>query len=152
VSFAYENGLWGSAFEQGVRVKVPVHTNFGLVARPIFLHQMGGDSYRGDVGGRVELHGSSPVFLNLVRIYGGGGPQVFMAASGLPNARPTFGGGGHFGFEFFYTPRASFFIEIGGTSGAQGSRGAGGTAIAGVSVYPFADAQPPRQMAAVNPR
>jgi hypothetical protein len=60
---------------------------------------------------------------------------------GLPNAKPTAGGGGHFGVEFFSMPKSSFSFEIGGTSGAQGGLGAGGTAIAGVTFYPFAQSQ-----------
>jgi hypothetical protein len=110
VSFAYENGLWGGTFEQGLRVKIPVHPNWGLVLRPIYLHDMEGTSYRGDLGGRLELYGASPVFLNFARIYGGGGVQVFDAVAGVPNAHVVTGGGGHFGFEFFYTPVSSFFI------------------------------------------
>ncbi len=147
VSLSYENGLFGGTFEQGIRVKIPFHANWGMVARPMFLHDVTSASYRGDVGGRLELYGASPVFLNFARIYGGGGAQVFQAVSGLANAKPAMGGGGHFGFEFFYTPRSSFFIEIGGTSGAQGGVGAGGTAIAGVTFYPFAES--PRQVAAL---
>jgi len=71
-------------------------------------------------------------------VYGGGGPQVFMAAAGVPGAKakPTFGGGGHFGLELFFAPHASLFVEIGGTSGAQAGLGAGGTAMAGVQWYP----------------
>jgi hypothetical protein len=141
LSFAYENGLWGGTFEQGLRVKIPVHPNWGFVLRPIYLHDMEGPTYRGDIGGRLELYGASPVFLNLARIYGGGGVQVFDAIAGLPNAHLTTGGGGHFGFELFYMPQSSFFFEIGGTSGAQGGVGAGGTAIAGVTFYPFAESR-----------
>jgi hypothetical protein len=148
VSIGYANGLWGSAFAQALVIKLPLHPHFGFVVRPMAVYE---ESSRVDVGGRVELYGASPVFLNFARIYGGGGVQVFDAVAGLPSAKPTVGGGGHFGFEFFYTPRSSFFIEIGGTSPLQGSVGGGGSAIAGVTFYPFVSFEPPVRAAARCP-
>ncbi len=145
VSISYANGLWGSDFAQALVIKLPLHPHFGFVLRPMAVYEA---SSRVDIGGRVELYGASPVFLNFARIYGGGGAQVFDAVAGLPNAKPTWGGGGHFGFEFFCTPRSSFFIEIGGTSPLQGSVGGGGTAVAGVTFYPFASFEPPVRTAA----
>jgi hypothetical protein len=145
VSLGYANGLWGSDFAQALVIKLPVHPHFGFVLRPMAVYDA---ASRIDLGGRVELYGASPVFLNFARIYGGGGVQVFDAVAGLPNAKPTWGGGGHFGFEFFYTSRSSFFIEIGGTSPLQGRVGGGGTAVAGVTFYPFASFEPPVRAAA----
>jgi hypothetical protein len=138
VSFGYENGLWGSAWVQGLRVKVPFQSRFGMAMRPLALQQVGGGApYRADLGGRVELYGATPVFLNFARIYGGGGPQLFYAVTGLAGSKPIFGGGGHFGFEFFMNQHTSFFAEIGGASGAQHGLGTGGTAMAGVTWYPW---------------
>jgi hypothetical protein len=148
VDLAYANGLWGGTYAQALLVKLPFHPNWGFVLRPMALYDTGDASSRIDLGGRLELYGASPVFLNFARIYGGGGAQVFQAVSGVSGAKPTFGGGGHFGFEFFYTPRSSFFIEIGGTSPAQGGIGGGGTAMAGVTFYLFASSEPPAQAAA----
>jgi hypothetical protein len=145
VSLGYANGLWGSDFAQALVIKLPVHPHYGFVLRPMAVYDA---ASRIDMGGRVELYGASPVFMNFARIYGGGGVQVFDAVAGLPNAKPTWGGGGHFGFEFFYTSRSSFFIEIGGTSPLQGSAGGGGTAVAGVTFYPFASFEPPVRAAA----
>ncbi len=150
VSFGYENGIWGGAFVQGLRVKIPVHPNWGLAARPLMMHSLSGAEYRADLGGRLELYGASPVFLNFARIYGGGGAQVFQAVSGLPGSKPTTGGGGHFGFEFFFTPKSSFFLEVGGTSGAAGGVGTGGTALAGVTWYPFAETASTRRTATLG--
>jgi hypothetical protein len=146
VSVGYANGLWGTEFAQALDLKLPVHPNFGFVLRPMALYDM---VSREDFGGRVELYGASPVFLNFARIYGGGGAQVFYAVNGVPNPKPAWGGGGHFGFEFFYVPRSSFFIEIGGTSPVQGGVAGGGTAVAGVTFYPFASSEPPRGAAAL---
>lgn len=138
VAFSYENGLWGSAFEQGLRVKIPFHPNWGLVTGPLALHAMTADPYRADLGGRLELYGASPVVLDFARIYGGGGMYALQAVTGLPGAKASVGGGGHFGFEFFYSGWSSFYIEVGGTSGGQHGLGGGGTAVAGVTWYPFA--------------
>jgi hypothetical protein len=145
VDVGYANGVWGSAFAQALILKVPVHPNFGVVLRPMALYDT---TSRVDLGGRVEVYGASPVFLNFARIYGGGGVHVFDAVSGVSNPTPTWGGGGHFGFEFFYVPRSSFFIEIGGTSYAQGNVAGGGTAMAGITFYPFGSSEPPAHAAA----
>jgi hypothetical protein len=149
VSLAYENGLWGNSFEQGLRLRIPLHPNWGVLVRPLALQNVNGDAYTADLGGRFELYGASPVFLNFARIYGGGGVHVLDAVSGVGSPKPVVGGGGHFGFEFFFTPTASFSIEIGGTSGAQGNLGAGGTAVAGMTWYPFASSGAAPQVAAM---
>jgi hypothetical protein len=151
VSFGYENGLWGNAWVQGVRVKIPLHQRFGVALRPLALqHVAGGGDYRADLGGRVEIYGASPVYLNFARIYGGGGVQVFQAVTGVSDAKPYFGGGGHFGFEFFLNQRMSFFAEIGGTSGAQDNFGTGGTAMAGLTWYPWSSAKEGHVAASVH--
>jgi len=138
IAFTYENGLWGEAFAQGIRVKIPFHRHWSVVVRPLVLHRVGSsNNYRADVGGRLELVGASPLFLNFARIYGGGGLQVFYSVKGEPNPKVSFGGGGHFGFEFFGARTYSFFAEIGGQSGAQGGFGTGATVMAGVNWYPW---------------
>lgn len=134
VALGYENGLWGSLFVQGLRVRVPFGASWGLVGKGLFLHQTTGE-YRGDAGGRLDLYGSSPVLLNFVRLYGGGGPYVMHVVTGAGSKEVQIGGGGHFGFEFFMKPSFSWVLEVGGGSGVDG-RGGGGTAVAGFQWYP----------------
>jgi hypothetical protein len=146
VAFSYEDGIWGAAWVQGLRITVPLHPHWGLVMRPLTMMQMpmkwtyseGGDAYRTDLGGRVELYAASALLLNFARVYGGGGPQVFYSAAGVAGPKATFGGGGHLGCEFFLAPRAALFTELGATSGAQGGFGAGGSAMLGLTWYPWA--------------
>lgn len=138
IAFSYENGLWGEAFAQGIRAKIPFHRHWSIVVRPLVLHRVGSKtSYRADIGGRLELIGASPLFLNFARIYGGGGVQTFYSVKGQTDPKISFGGGGHFGFEFFGSRKYSFFAEIGGQSGADGGFGAGATVLAGVNWYPW---------------
>src|SRR5262249_42175985 len=118
-AFTYENGSWGGEWVQGVRVHVPFGRNFAMNARGLMLGEVGKD--RWDLGARIDLVGQSPVFLNLVRLYGGGGVQVFRPVTSVPSAnrKTTWGGGGHFGFEFFFAQWMSWILEIGGNSGSQ---------------------------------
>jgi hypothetical protein len=95
---------------------------------------MEGDT-RWELGGRLEIVGHTPVFLDLVRLYGGGGPEIAARASGPGEKKAAWGGGGHFGFEFFLKPQMSFFTEIGGHAGNELT--GGGTALAGMMFYPF---------------
>jgi hypothetical protein len=90
-----------------------------------------------NLGGRFDLVGRSPVFLNLVRLYGGGGLDVFAAvASGANHAVET-SGGAQFGFEFFLQRRMSFFLEVGYHSSLQNGPPGGETVVAGLNLYPF---------------
>ena len=95
---------------------VPVTKPFGLRVRGIMVFGQPdlGDSMA--AGGRAELIGRTPAYLNLVRLYGGGG---------------------FFGFEFFLHAKMPFFLEVGGNSGTVGTSGAGATIEAGVQMYPF---------------
>jgi hypothetical protein len=63
--------------------------------------------------------GHGPVLLNVLRLYGGGGPQVFFPTGGANKKRANWGGGGHFGFEFFMLESTSFYLEVGGQGGAR---------------------------------
>jgi len=149
VSLGYEDGIWGAAWLQGLRVKIPMHPRWGMALRPLTMMQMpmkwtyseGSDAYRTDVGGRVELYAASPVLLNFARVYASGGPQVFYAVAGVAGPKAMFGGGGQVGCEFFVAPRASLFAELGGTSGAQAGFGAGGSAMIGLTWYPWSYAR-----------
>jgi hypothetical protein len=137
VSLAYDNGGWGGEFAQGLRLRMPLLSHWAVNLRAIALHGLEREPYRFDLGGRLELIGHTPVYLNLVRLYGGGGVQVFRPLSGVDQAETAVGGGGQFGFEFFLSRRAAFFLEVGGSSGSQGEFAAGATLAAGVQVYPF---------------
>jgi hypothetical protein len=77
------------------------------------------------------------VFLNLLRLYGGGGVQVFAPVTGTNSSKASVGGGGAFGFEFFLNDRLSWILEVGGSSGAAGSNSSGATVTAGLQFYPF---------------
>jgi hypothetical protein len=86
-------------------------------------------------GGRLEIYGQSKVYLNLFRLYGGGGVQRFADADRSPNH--GWGGGGQFGFEFFLWRAGSFFIEIGGHSGVARQQDSHALVLAGMNLYPF---------------
>jgi hypothetical protein len=88
-------------------------------------------------GGRLELVGRSPVFLNLVRIYGGGGVDLFSAFGNGVSHQAVVSGGGEFGFEFFLQRRFSFYLEVGGHGGIDSGLPGGETVVAGMNLYPF---------------
>jgi hypothetical protein len=151
VGFGYENGLWGPAFGVGVRVKVPLpwwgeserykrskedkgpYYPWGVALRGVTTDN---PSY---VGARLDLFGQSPTLLNLVRIYGGGGPQVFAVHTTEKLSSASWGVGGAFGFEFFFARSTGFFIEVGGTylDTAYVHDLTGAAIVAGMNVYPF---------------
>ncbi|MCC7380951.1 MAG: hypothetical protein IT384_03930 [Deltaproteobacteria bacterium] len=138
VGVAYDNGSWGGEWMQGVRLNVPFGEHWGADARGLML--LGSDPSFGDrvdFGGRLELYGRSPVFLNLVRLYGGGGISVMAPVHGVSDPKATVGGGGYFGFEFFLNHRLSWILEVGGNSGSQDAFGSGATITAGLKLYPF---------------
>jgi hypothetical protein len=135
VAFGFDNGLFGRAFEQSARIRLPIAEYFAVNLRGISTFGPMADDTRWELGGRVELVGHTPVYLNLVRLYGGGGPEVAARATGPGDKKTAFGGGGHFGFEFFLKPSMSFYAEIGGHGGNELT--AGGTAVAGMMFYPF---------------
>ncbi|MFO0728364.1 MAG: hypothetical protein U1E65_31580 [Myxococcota bacterium] len=137
LSFAYDNGSWGGNWTQSVRVFVPFGDHFGGLARGLVM--FGGPTFgeRIDVGGRLELIGRSPVLLNFVRLYGGGGISLMSPVHGVDKPQLTVGGGGQFGFEFFMTPHIAWTLEVGGNSGSQDGFGSGATILAGINIYPF---------------
>lgn len=137
VSFAYESGLWGGWWGQGVRVGVPFGRHFAVHLRGLYVSDTSIEEdvpYTADVGGRLDFIGRSQPFLNLVRLYGGGGMQVFEPVFATEGRSTQVGGGGHFGFEFFCNPNFSFFLEVGGQGGKPA---AGATVLAGMAFYPW---------------
>jgi hypothetical protein len=139
VAFAYDAGMWGQDWMQGLRIKIPLGEHVYVNARGIVLFTPSGSPWpdRVDLGGRLELGGATPVFLNLVRLYGGGGVSAFAPVSGVSGDKPvSIGGGGYFGFEFFVFHRMSWILEVGGNGGVGGS-GSGATITAGLQIYPF---------------
>lgn len=142
VGFGYENGSWGGSWAQGVRVTVPIVPHFALGLRGLMVNTPRPADDRWDFSGRLELLGRSHVLLNVMRLYGGGGIQLFHPISDEANQEVHVGGGGHFGFELFMARHLAFFIEVGGQSGIAGSSTAGdiatgATIMAGLTVYPF---------------
>ncbi len=143
VSLGYDmgglgNGGSGPVMENGVRVRIPFGRSFGLTVRVLNLLGQDGSGFRYDLGSRVELWGQTPVYLNLIRLYGGGGITLSVPLVRADDAGPKYavqlGGGGQFGFEFFLHQKMSFFLEVGG-NGMQW--GAGPTVLAGANFYPF---------------
>jgi hypothetical protein len=135
LALGYENGLFGDGFGQGLRLKLPFTQHWGVVARALSVIDEGAPGrFDWSLGGRLEVFGQSPVFLNLVRLYGGGGPQFFRGLRGGREGQSGWGGGGQFGFEFFQSPRVSLFLEVGG-QGGDGQVG-GATVLAGINIYP----------------
>jgi hypothetical protein len=135
VGFGVENGLSGRAFEQGVKLRIPILEHFGVQLRGVSAFGDAGGDTAYYLGGRIDLVGQTPVYLNLVRLYGGGGPEVLTRVAGPGGDKTLIGGGGQFGFEFFVSPKMAFYVEIGGHSGNELT--GGGTAIAGMTLYPF---------------
>jgi hypothetical protein len=160
VGIGFEEGAWAGVWGNGLRVFVPFYEAIGgryagsigmnlrglvffgsgeacgtvNVVAPISCSSVTNDHY----GGRFELIGRSPVFLNLVRLYGGGGVELFSVfGSDVSDHAVKVGGGGQFGFEFFLGRRFSFYLEVGGHSGAGNYVQGGETVIAGMNVYPF---------------
>lgn len=133
----YDHGFWGGSWAQSVRLKIPIHKHWNIIARGILVvrDQPESDDNNSDLvlGGRIELHGQSRVLLNVIRLYGGGGIQIFAPVDG--SEKESISGGGQFGFEFFFSSEYSFYIEIGGNGGALELSGA--TVVAGLQIYPF---------------
>lgn len=136
VGIGIAQGLWSSNFVQEVRFKIPVTEFFGVTVKGLMLHDNGFVDYHLDGGGRLELYGTSPIIAGFARMYGGGGVHVLTKIGGPGNEDAHLGGGGQFGFEFFLNPSLSWVLEVGGGSGIDG-RATGGTAIAGMHVYPW---------------
>ncbi len=134
--FGYASGSWGGEWTQELRLRIPIYRFIAMGLRGIAVGSL--QTERWDLGGRIELIGQPPVFLNLVRLYGGGGLQVFRPVSEVDDPKTSIGGGGHFGFEFFMGAGMSWILEIGGSSGVGDSRAAGATIIGGVNFYPSA--------------
>jgi hypothetical protein len=132
LGIGYEIGQWGQGLGQGLRLRVPIHGGFGAALRGVWV--AADDPARLSAGGRLDLYGQSPVFLNLIRLYGSGGIQLFRQLKGDHKGATQVGAGGQFGFEFFMSPRLGLFLEVGGSGNAHLITGA--TVIAGMTVYP----------------
>jgi hypothetical protein len=136
IALAYDAGLWGSAWTQSIRARLPLHDQFGVATRGLIAFPDVGDETLTHLGARLELYGHTPVMLNLIRLYGGGGPQLFYPVGEGGDGEARWGGGGHFGFEFFISPGFSWSLEIGG-NGSSIEELTGATVMAGLNVYPF---------------
>ncbi len=134
VSMGIEEGLWGSSWGQGLRVTVPFSSNFGTTLRGLYVIDMVDGAFTADAGGRLDFFGRSDVMFNVLRLYGGGGVQVFAPVANTSGRSVGVGGGGHFGFEFFCSPFYSFFLEVGGQGGTVSP---GATVLAGMMFYPW---------------
>jgi hypothetical protein len=136
IALAYDAGLWGSAWTQSIRARLPLHDQFGVATRGLIAFPDVGDETLIHLGARLELYGHTPVMLNVIRLYGGGGPQLFYPVDEAGDGEARWGGGGHFGFEFFISPGFSWILEIGG-NGSSIEELTGATVMAGLNLYPF---------------
>jgi hypothetical protein len=129
VGIGFDQGLWGHAMGQSLKLSIPfgkrIGQFFGVRLRGFMVHDVWNGTPDGAFGGGLELFGRSPVFLGLLRIYGGGG----LWAGGRP-FRPmgdttsvwAIGGGGHFGLEVVLQPRLTISFEVGAQSGLHARR------------------------------
>lgn len=143
VGLGYANGLWGSSFGQSLRVDVPFGRKVGQFAgvrvegRLIHPPAGTGGFYDPVVHSGLSFWGRGPVWLGLVRVYGGGGAWVGVRPNPVEGEQLGFSGGGYFGVEFLVASRMSFTFEVGGQGPAHRFRqdDAGGSAMAGFMVY-----------------
>jgi hypothetical protein len=138
VAIGYDIGLWGRAMGQSLRIRVPfLRQHWCLVTRALgAVGPKGNDGTARalDYGGSFELQGQSDVYLNLIRLYGGGGVEVVHGYRGADRGHTTWTGRYEFGFEFFLSPRMSFTLEVGG-NGFGTSLTEGPTVFAGLNLY-----------------
>ena len=139
LAIGYDLGLWGRATGDSIRLRVPfLHQHWCVVARALgALGQKGtaGTNDRAlDYGGSFELQGQSDVYLNLMRLYGGGGVEVLHGYRGPDEGRTAWTGRYEFGFEFFLGPRMSFTLEVGG-NGLGTTLTEGPMIFAGLNIY-----------------
>ena len=118
VAVGLENGLWANGFASGLRLRVPLKPSWGLTVRALGVYRQRDvvidATYTGI--GSLEMYGCTPVYLNLLRIYGGGGPRVGYRLAGPGDGEVVIGGGGQAGLEAFIRPWMSFTFELGGTA------------------------------------
>lgn len=137
VALGYENGLWGSNFAQGVRLRIPFSPRWGLMVKGVLTHPT--DHHHNIMahygGGRLELFGVSNPIGGFARVYGGGGLVVTTKVLGTGGTTDVhYGLGGYFGFEAFMTRHTSFILEVGGSTNSDGTV-AGATVLAGLQWY-----------------
>ncbi len=107
----------------GLTLLIPVSRLVAINARPMAL----GTSGNLDVGGRLEVQLRSPLYLRVLRVYFGTGPQGFTEVRGGELHQKDFSGGWDVGTEIFLSPRFAVHWEM-GTSGG-GVLGAAGPAF-----------------------
>ena len=118
----------------GAQLFVPFCSRLAIVARPMLA---GGSISRDlDVGGRVELQLLSPVYDNRVRVYLGVGPQGFYEIRGEEAHSHDISGGWDAGVEVFVNRHFAVHWEM-GTSGGDGTSGAGPAFSVGFRAYPW---------------
>lgn len=128
--------------ELDVSVVIPFSSLFALRMRPTAYYSSN-ESGGWAAGGKLEAVFRSPVMLNLVRVYAGGGPAIFYGLSG-PSAHEVDGnwfagdidGNWFVGSEIFVSSKFAVHWEL-GTSGGALSTGAGPYTDVGLTVYPF---------------
>jgi hypothetical protein len=127
VGVGFDQGLWGHSMGQTLKFSIPfgkrIGQFFGVKLRGMMVHDVWSGTSDAAFGGGLELFGRSPVYLGLVRLYGGGGVlaggRPFRAMGDVTKVWKV-GGGGHFGVEFVLTPRMTITLEVGAHSGIHG--------------------------------
>lgn len=135
IAVGVENGLWAGKYSSSLRVRFPLGPHWALLLRPVVVHGIDSEPYRADGLGRVEISGGSLVYFNVLRVYGGGGLHVGTQLTEVDEREAFVGLGGHVGLEAFFTPRSSFYFEIGGSGDSGDGFTAGGTAAGGMLLY-----------------
>ncbi len=145
-SIGYNFGLWGGENGLAVHLRFPLGLthpghHWGLDVRGILLTENYHDfalnkiESRRSYGLRVGLFGQSEVFLNLFRVFGGGG-AIYVEHGKGPSA-PNWVGTGGFGIEFFIWRAVSYYMQIEGRSRILAQEDNFITFVAGVQLYPF---------------
>lgn len=61
IAVGCENGLRGADFEQGIRLRIPFHTNWGVLGKGLYLHDFGRSQNGVRAGSLLEVRGGSGV-------------------------------------------------------------------------------------------
>jgi hypothetical protein len=140
VGIGMDHGLWGTRYGSSLKLDLPfghgkIGKVFGVRLRSVVVHNDDDGQFSPIGMAGAELFGRTPVFLGLVRLYGGGG-FYYGKPLAIEGAEPALIGGGHYGMEFAASPRLAFTLEVGGQGPIHPDEvDAGASVMAGTTVY-----------------